>query len=217
MPGPIDSLRFVHTALEREILALEENVTTAKTPEQAASLKERFEFLERFGHGHTSGEEVGLFPQIDEKIPSFSKTFVFDHGDERAAFARIGGHLASCAKGDAGAHRALVREVTKLADHMSRHIRKENELVLPIVNELFSREEQLAMIGQIIGKISPQEMAIGVPFITGWLDHDDRVAYVGILQRSVPEPAFRGLAASIKVRLDADAFAALAKAVPALT
>jgi hemerythrin-like domain-containing protein len=216
MPGPIDSLRFVHTALEREILSLEELVTAASTPDQAAALKDRFDFLERLGHGHTSGEEVGLFPALDEKIPGFSKTYVFDHGDERAAFARMQTHLEGCAKGDTGALRALAREVTKFADHLTRHIRKENELVLPAINEHFSREEQLAMIGKIVGKMSPDEMAAGVPFITGWLDHDDRVAYVGILQRSVPEPAFRALAGRIKGRLDESSFAALAKAIPAL-
>jgi hemerythrin-like domain-containing protein len=217
MSGPIDSLRFVHTALCREILDLEAIVGSATTPEQVAKVKERFAFLERFGHSHTRGEEAGLFPDLDAKVPGLSQTYVFDHADERDAFARINVHLEACAKNDAGALRPLAREVSKLADHLTRHIRKENELLIPMVLEHFTIAEQVAMVGRIVSKLTPEEMTLGVPFIVGWLDPDDRVRYVAMLASSVPAPALTQLAARIKARLDDVDWSALAKAVPALT
>jgi hypothetical protein len=103
MPGPIDSLRFVHTALVREITDLDRLVADARTAEQAAVLGDRFAFLEKLSEGHTQGEEIGLFPDLDAKIPSLSKTYLFDHVDERAAFARIRASIDACRKGDAAA------------------------------------------------------------------------------------------------------------------
>jgi hemerythrin-like domain-containing protein len=216
MPGPIDSLRFAHTALEREITDLERLVTGASAPKDAAALSDRFAFLDRFCEGHTRGEEVGLFPDLDAKIPKLSSTYVFDHGDERAAFGRIRAALDACGTGDEAALTALRREVTAFADHLLRHIRKENELVLPLVHEHFSIPEQAGMVQRVVGQFSPDDMAAAVPFMVGWLDPEDRVRYVGILANALPPPALKGVAARIKGRLDAAAWTALAGAVPAI-
>ena len=216
MQGPIDSLRFVHTALEREILDLERLVSTAKTPDEAARTKDRFEFLERLCEGHTRGEEAALFPDLDTKIPSLSRTYLFDHEDERAAFGRIRASLEACAGGDGAAVDPLVREVTKLSDHLTRHIRKENELVLPMVHAHFTHEAQAGIIGRIVAMFTAADMAQVVPFIVGWLDAADRVRYVNILAKAVPEAGFRALSGRIKERLDEAAWGALVAEVPAL-
>jgi hypothetical protein len=73
------------------------------------------------------------------------------------------------------------------------------------------------MVGRVVSKFTPEDMGTGVPFIVGWLDPDDRVRYVGVLKTAVPEPAFRALAGRIRERLDAEAFSALAAAIPALS
>src|SRR5262245_5451438 len=146
MPGPIDALRFAHTAIERELLDLEKAVTSAASAADVEPLGERFAFLEKFCDGHTRGEEIGLFPELDAKLPKFSATYLFDHGDERAAFSRIHGELARCGKGEEAALGVLRVEVMKLADHVCRHIRKENELIVPLCHELFSVPEQAAIV-----------------------------------------------------------------------
>lgn len=210
MPGPIDSLRFVHTALEREITELEGLVHSPNVAGERAKLTERFEFLEHVCDGHTRGEEHGLFPELDAKFPNYSRTYLFDHVDEREAFARIKAALAE------GAPEPLRREVTCLADHLRRHIRKENELVLPLVHEHFAAPEQGAMVGRIVSVFSPADMAKIVPFIMGWLDADDRIRYGTILAGAVPPAALAALAAHIRDRLDATAWEALVQGVPAL-
>ncbi len=216
MNGPIDTLRFVHTALEREIVDLERLVSVAKTPLEAAQTKDRFEFLEFLSEGHTRGEEAALFPDLDAKIPSLSRTYLFDHDDERAAFGRIRASLAACGAGDGAAVDPLVREVTKLADHLVRHIRKENELVLPLVHAHFTHEAQAGIIGRIIARFSPADMANVVPFVMAWLEPSDRVRYANVLVKAVPEAALRGLVARIQARLDEASWTALVGDVPAL-
>ena len=114
MPGPIDGLRFAHTAIERELTDLESLVSKASSPADVAALAERFAFLEKFCDGHTKGEELGLFPELDKKLPKVSATYLFDHGDERAAFARIHRDLERCASGEVEAVATLRGEVTSI-------------------------------------------------------------------------------------------------------
>jgi len=168
MPGPIDGLKFAHTAIERELTDLDRLVTKATSPADAAALADRFAFLERFCEGHTKGEEIGLFPTLDEKVPKLSQTYLFDHGDERAAFARIHADLARCTTDDADALPRLRSEVSKLADHVIRHIRKENELVIPLVHELFSVPEQGAIVQKVVSAFPPADMADLPTFLLRW-------------------------------------------------
>jgi hemerythrin-like domain-containing protein len=216
MPGPIDSLRFAHTALQREITELERLVMAAAAPKDAAALAERFAFLDHFCEGHTSGEELALFPELDAKVPRLSSTYLFDHVDERAAFGSIRAALERCGAGDAVALAALRRDVTALADHMHRHIRKENELVLPLVHEHFSAAEQAGIVQRVVSRFSPEDMGAVVPFMVAWLDPEDRARYVGILAGALPAPALQGIAARIKARLPEAEWSALATAVPAV-
>lgn len=216
MPGPIDSLRFAHTAIERELVDLERQVSALESTADAAPLAERFAFLEKFCEGHTRGEELGLFPDLDAKLPQFSATYLFDHGDERAAFARIHGDLVRFSRGEAAALAALRAEVSKVTDHVLRHIRKENELVIPLVHELFTAAEQGGMVQRVVSVFSPPEMVAGAAFILAWLDPPARAAYAGILANVAPAPALKAIGEGVRAKLsDADR-KALAEAVPQL-
>ena len=63
MPGPIDTLRFVHAAITREADDLEAAVG-ASDPAAAGALAERIELFGRLVNLHTRGEEVGqLLPE----------------------------------------------------------------------------------------------------------------------------------------------------------
>lgn len=216
MPGPIDSLRFAHTAIERELIDLDRLVSSASATTDVVALAERFAFLEKFCDGHTRGEELGLFPELDAKLPKFSATYLFDHGDERAAFARIHGDLARCTKGEASALATLRAEVTKLADHVLRHIRKENELVIPLVHELFGPAEQTTIMQRVISAFSPPEIVAGASFMIVWLDPPQRVAYAGILANVAPAPAVKAIGERVRAKLPEGDWAALTSAVPAL-
>lgn len=216
MPGPIDSLRFAHTAIERELMDLDRLVSSASSAADVAGLAERFAFLEKFCDGHTKGEELGLFPELDAKLPKFSSTYLFDHGDERAAFARIHGLLGRCKEGDAAALASLRGEVTKLADHVLRHIRKENELVIPLVHELFGIPEQGAIVQRVVSVFSPPEMVAGATFMIAWLDPPMRVAYATILANVAPPTAVKAIGERVRAKLSEGDFRALAAAVPAL-
>lgn len=99
---------------------------------------------------------------------------------------------------------------------MLRHIRKENELVIPVVHELFAAAEQGAIVQKVVSVFSPPDMIAGAAFILGWLDPPARAAYAGILANVAPPPALKAIGERLRGKLGEGDWSALAAAVPAL-
>jgi hemerythrin-like domain-containing protein len=216
MPGPIDSLRYAHTALDREVTDLLEAVSALGSTAAAAALADRIEFLLSFGAGHTRAEEAGLFPDLDRVVPGIAAEYLADHQAERDAADRIRSALRGCAAGDAEALGALQREFAALAEHTRAHTQRENEQVLPAVHQHFSVPEQLGMVGRIAGSFTPAEMGAMLPFIVARIDPPDRVAYLSNIARSAPPPVMVALGRGIQARLAPAEWESLVAAVPAL-
>jgi len=215
MPGPIDSLRFVHAAILAEADGIEA-AAAAATPADVGALRDRVAYFSNLVNLHTKGEEVGLFPKLAERHGQLPAPYLHDHEDERALFAEILELCDACQKDDAAALARLRRQTIALNAHASSHIAKENTLVIPLVGELFSPEEQGAMIQQILSTISPEEMAKAVPFIVSRCNLDMAAAYVGALAGAMPPPVFEKAKGWIADGVDADKVAALKQKVPAL-
>lgn len=217
MPGPIDSLRFVHAAILAEADELEASICGTDDPAVAGALADRLAYFGDLVNGHTRGEEVGLFPPLVEREPTLAETYLFDHEEERALFATLDDLCGSCASGDADALPRLQREVVALAVHAHAHIAKENELILPRVASLFSPEEQGKMVGDILSTFTPEDTATAVPWIIARLDADTAAAYVGVLSVAMPPPVFEAAKGWIRGGVSEAHFAAIADRAPALT
>jgi hypothetical protein len=217
MPGPIDSLRFVHAAILTEADELEAAIGGTDDPAVAGALADRLEFFGQLVDGHTRGEEVGLFPPLVERDPALAETYLFDHVEERELFATLGSLCRSCRDGDADALPRLQREIVALAVHAHSHVGKENELVLPRVGELFSPEQQGRMVGDILSAFTPEETARSVPWIVARLDADTAAAYVGVLSAAMPPPVFEAAKGWIRDGISAEQWSALTERAPALT
>jgi len=215
MPGPIDSLRFVHAAILAEADGIEA-AAAAATPADIAALRERVAYFSNLVHLHTKGEEIGLFPKLAERHGQLPALYLYDHEHERALFAEILELCDACQKDDAGALARLRRQTVALNAHTSSHIAKENELVIPLTGELFSPAEQGAMVQEILSTIGPEEMATAVPFIVSRCNLEMAAAYVGVLASAMPPPVFEKAKGWIAGGVDADKVAALKQKVPAL-
>lgn len=111
---------------------------------------------------------------------------------------------------------SLRAEVTKLTDHVLRHIRKENELIIPLVHELFPVPEQAAIVQRVVSVFSPSDMIAGATFMLAWLDPPARTAYAGILANVAPAPALKAIGERLRNKLSESDWSALATAIPAL-
>lgn len=218
MPGPIDSLRFVHEAILNEAAALEALAASA-TPADPRGLEEletRYAYLSRLVDLHTKGEEKGLFPKLAERHGQLPAPYLHDHVQEHALFAEILELITAAKGGDEQALVRLRRQTVALAEHATAHITKENELVLPLVAELFSPPEQGAMVGEILSTIGPEDMAKAVPFIINGCPLEMAAAYVGVLAHAMPAPAFEAAKGWIAAGVDEQRVAAIKVQVPAL-
>lgn len=214
MPGPIDSLRFVHQAILSEADDLEAQVNAATEPAEIGQLADRIEFFGQLVDGHTRGEEVGLFPPLVARDEAIAETYLVDHGEERALFAELVDLARSCGSGDTAALDRIRRQIVALVTHAHSHVGKENDLILPRVAALFSPEEQGKMVGDILSVFTPEQTASGVPWIVARLDADTAAIYVDSLSRAMPPSVFEAARGWIRNGISDDQWAALAERAP---
>ncbi len=84
--GPLDSVRFVHTAIAVEAGSLE-HACTGASPDDLPGLGERVALLARVVDGHTHAEEPSIFPALEERAPHVAATYLSGHVDGRELFA----------------------------------------------------------------------------------------------------------------------------------
>ena len=75
------------------------------------------------------------------------------------------------------------RQTIALTEHVLPHVHKEDTLITPLLVEHFTPAEQGAQIGRMMADFPPEVMARTMPWMIGHLDPDDRVAYVGMIQK----------------------------------
>jgi hemerythrin-like domain-containing protein len=216
VPGPIDSLRFVHAAILTEVDELEAAVDDATGPAEAGALVERIEFFRHLMEGHTHGEEIGLFPRLVERDEAVAETYLFDHVSEREILADLIALAHACRQGDEDALSRMRRQIVALATQAHSHVAKENELILPRVTQLFSPEEQGRMVSDILSTFTPEDTAAAVPWIVARLDADTAAAYVGVLSHAMPPPVFDAAKGWIRNGVSDQQWAALVERAPAL-
>lgn len=214
MPGPISGVRFVHAAICTEVEAIER---AAASDTDVGDALERITFLARTVKLHTDGEEASIFPALEEKMPAVAAAYLFDHDDEDALFAellRLGDDLKTR---DTVEKRARLRRQTiALTEHLVPHIRKEDTLVTPLLERLFSPAEQGALIGKMLAGFSPADMAKVLPWIIRSISPDDREQYLRMMKGAMPPERFAGVTGWIKAGVDGAVWDDLRRRLPEL-
>ncbi|HXU82702.1 MAG TPA: hemerythrin domain-containing protein, partial [Polyangia bacterium] len=144
---PVRGVRFIH----RAILAEAGQIEAAAADGRGAAVAERLPFFERVLHLHNTGEEVGLFPDIDARAPDIVPAYLLDHREEKLLFANL---RDACAAGGP----KLAQAAAACAAHLRLHIKKEEELIVPLVERLFSIPEQGAQVGKMLAQFTPADM-----------------------------------------------------------
>lgn len=211
MPGPINALRYVHSAILAESDRIDAAADAAASGDELAELADDVAFFENLVLLHTKGEEHGLFPKLAEAAPHIDETYLFDHEDERQTFANLRSAI------DAGDLNEARRAAVVLREHAHSHIEKENTLILPFVDEHFAPPEQGAMLGAILSTIPPEQMSQVVPWIIDRLSADDAEAYVSVLEHAMPPEAFTAAKDWIRDGVAPERYGELTARLPQLT
>jgi zinc finger-like protein len=200
METPVRGIRFIHKAILVEVSRIE----AAAAQGQGAAVAERLPFFERVLHLHNTGEEVGLFPDIDAKAPDIVPAYLLDHREEKVLFANL---RDACAAGGAN----LAQAAAAVATHLRLHVKKEEELIVPLVERLFSVPEQGAQVGKMLAQFSPADMGQLLPWMITALAVDDRRAYLGLMEKVLPPDRLAGALATVKGGVTPEVWASLGR------
>ena len=198
MESPISSVRYIHKAIRTDAQALEEAVAQLRPDDgvQATGLARRFAFLYDFVKTHEDGEEDALFPIMDSRIYPVSAPYLLDHQTGQRDMREIGESFARlAADGDAGergeAVRSLRRQAIVVSSAMALHIRKEEDILVPLVEQHFSVDEQKGVVGQAMSHFTPEQLQAGLPWIVKALAPQEQEDYLRMLMREMPPEVFR--------------------------
>ena len=217
---PAQGIRFIHIAICREVREIEAQAHEAESPDELQALGERLALFGVRNKFHTDGEEDGMYAELELKAPHVRAAYLHDHRDDHALFVDLAERIR-LAREATGATRAaqlvgVRRQAIALTEHVVPHVRKEDELITPLICELFTPAEQGAQIGKMMARFPPEQLARAVPWLIGKIDAEDRVAYVGMIQKVMPPERFAVTCGWIKSGVAADIWDGIAAKVAGL-
>lgn len=194
-PGPIRALAFVHEALRAAALELEDACDAAQAPADISNIAYRLKQYTHTARGHAVAEDKGYFPTLSERAPGVAEAFSFDHDDEAGHLAELDRLVTECTDADLPKLKKLIAQVRA---QMDLHMRKEETILWPLTENLFSPPEQGAIIQQVLAAIPAEDMPQLIPWIVDQLDAELAARYVDTLANVQPADVFANTASWIR-------------------
>jgi hemerythrin-like domain-containing protein len=222
LKGPIKSAYYIHRAIVKESRDFRDAATALMADDQQglAGLQARLVAFERVLKMHEDSEDIALFPHLQRKYPYIADTYEFDHQRHREHSAALTATFSGLGAANGNRRRDLVKQLGEQAvvfdGFMNLHISKENELLFPAYDQMFSVEEQQAHGEAMQDKVSPEEMAA----VGGWmfqrLDLPSREGFLTDMKAMLPPEAFAGMTQGLMRAVPAADWNALVERVPGL-
>src|SRR4051794_1224991 len=90
MAGPIDAVVAIHNAFRNDMNLIDAAaLDSARGKPGLEATVERFRFLNEVLEWHAHGEELAIFPALEDVAPSVAEAYEKDHRALDAAFARL--------------------------------------------------------------------------------------------------------------------------------
>ena len=211
MAGPIDAIRAVHNAFRKDMEGIDAAALGAArgTPGLEAAL-ERFRFFNEILVIHARGEEIAVFPVLEEVAPLVAEAYVDDHRGLDEAFDALNDAVS------AGDHLATARAAAAFKFHLDIHLFKEDTHLYRIFGERVSVPDQGKAVSIMAGEIPPERQPDFIMWMYPLLGDDDRENMTRIQQMVLPPEAFAGVKQLIQ-RAIGDDWAELTRRMPELT
>jgi hypothetical protein len=210
MAEPIDAIRAFHNAFRNDMKRIDTAaLDSARGKEGLATTIERFWFFNEALVWHAHGEELAIFPVLEEVAPLVAEAYVKDHRGLDVAFDEL--NISYTARDPLKTARATAA----FRFHLNIHLDKEDIHLYRIFKERVPLPEQGKAIG-IMASMVPQER---FPELVAWLfplmGQGDREDMTRIWQMMMPAPAFAEVKELIKKAIGSD-WAELTRRIPKL-
>ena len=211
MAGPIDARRAIHNACRKDMEGIDAAALGAArgTPGLEAAL-ERFRFFNEILVVHARGEEIAVFPALEEVAPLVAEAYVDDHRGLDEAFDALD---AAVSAGDA---LATARATAAFKFHLDIHLFKEDTHLYRIFGERVTVPDQGKAVGTMAAEIPRELQPAFITWMYPLLGDDDRENMTRIQQMVLPPEAFAGVKQLIQ-RAIGDDWSELTRRMPELS
>lgn len=208
MTGPIDGVMAMHNALRADLKIIDAAaLDSARGKPGLAAIVERFRFFNEVLSWHAEGEEVAIFPLMEQVAPFVVEMYEKDHRGLDAAFATLSDAVSL--------HDALqtARATAAFRFHLDLHLEKEDTHLYRIMRERVAEPDQ----GKAVGVMASQMPANRWPEFVAWLypliSDVDRETMTRIYRMWMPGRAFASSAKLIRKAVG-DGWAELVRRIP---
>ena len=210
MAGPIDAITAIHNAFRADMTAIDDAaLSAARGKPWLAAKVERFRFFNEVLVWHAHGEELAIFPALEQVAPLVAEAYEKDHRGLDRAF-------------DALSHAVSVRDVVETARttaafkfHLDLHLAKEDTHLYRIVRERVSVPDQGKAVGVMAGTIPPDRNPELIAWMFPLLGDDDRENMIRAWQMVMPAEVFAGAVQLVRQAVG-DGWAELNRRIPEL-
>ena len=137
MAEPVDAIRAIHNAFRNDMMRIDAAAfESAKGKEGLDATIERFRFFNEILVWHAHGEEVAIFPALENVAPLVAEAYEKDHRGLDAAFEELNASYS--------AHDPLktARATAAFRFHLGIHLDKEDTHLYRIFRERIPMPEQ---------------------------------------------------------------------------
>lgn len=170
---------------------------------------QHYRFFNEVLKWHADGEELAVFPNVEQVVPEVAEDYERDHRSLDVLFDRLNDAISETDP------LVTARVTSAFKFFLEKHVDKEDEHLYKIVGARFELPVQGQIVGRMAGMVPPERM----PELIGWMfplmGHDDRENMTRIWQTVMPPEAFGGAAHLIQETLGAD-WAELTRRIPSL-
>ena len=210
MTSPIDAVMAIHNAFRTDMAMIDAAALgAARGKPGLAATVERFRFFNEVLDWHAHGEEMAIFPALENVAPLIAEAYEKDHRGLDAAFAALNNAVS--------ARDALetARATAAFKFHLDLHLAKEDAHVYRLIRERVSLPDQGKAVGVMANTVPEDRFPELVAWMYPLLGHKDRENMTRIWQKVMPPDAFTG-AIQLVQKAIGDDFAELARRIPEL-
>jgi hemerythrin-like domain-containing protein len=210
MAEPIDAIIAIHNAFRNDLELIDvAALEMARGKEGLVATIERFRFFNEVLVWHANGEEIAIFPVLENVAPLIAEAYVKDHRGLDRAYDTLN---KSYSEGDL---LQIARATAAFRFHLNKHLYKEDTHLYRIFKERISFSEQGKAMGIMARQIPQERYAEFVAWLFPMIGHDDRENMIRIMQMVMPAPAFTEVKEIIKKAIGTD-WAEIERRIPTL-
>jgi hypothetical protein len=193
MATPLDAVKAIHNAFRRDIAGIDAAALgKAQGKPGLEAAIDRFRFFNEVLVWHAHGEELAVFPKLEEVAPQVAEAYLRDHRGLDAAFDAL--NEAASVRDPLG----VARAAAAFKFHLDIHLSKEDAHLYRLFRERVALPDQGKAVGLMASTVPQDRFPELIAWLFPLLGHDDQENMTRIWQMVMPAEAFAGAAQLIR-------------------